>query len=110
MAPTARTLLLALAAAALTLLAPGAGAVWLHLPPSGTKCVSEEIQPNVVVVADYEMMFETHATDHPTVAVKVTPLVPSPLFHRVRNFSASCLAFIWRVLGSRRRSESERSG
>ncbi|KAJ8466366.1 hypothetical protein OPV22_028918 [Ensete ventricosum] len=35
------------------LLAPGTTAVWLNLPASGTKCVSEEIQPNVVVIADY---------------------------------------------------------
>ncbi|AQK83192.1 Transmembrane emp24 domain-containing protein p24delta4 [Zea mays] len=46
-------LLLAVAA---VLLLPVAEAVWLELPPSGTKCVSEEIQPNVVVLADYAIM------------------------------------------------------
>lgn len=50
----------------------GSEAVWLDLPPTGTKCVSEEIQPNVVVVADYMLMYEAHATAHPTVAVKVS--------------------------------------
>lgn len=70
-APTAPAVLLALAALLLLLLPPGAEAVWLELPPSGTKCVSEEIQPNVVVVADYAIMFESHPTGHPTVAVKV---------------------------------------
>ncbi|RWW65066.1 hypothetical protein BHE74_00027658 [Ensete ventricosum] len=35
------------------LLAPGMTAVWLNLPASGTKCVSEEIQPNVVVIHNY---------------------------------------------------------
>ncbi|RWV79744.1 hypothetical protein GW17_00059072, partial [Ensete ventricosum] len=35
------------------LLVPRTTAVWLNLPASGTKCVSEEIQPNVVVIADY---------------------------------------------------------
>ncbi|RZS17642.1 hypothetical protein BHM03_00049809 [Ensete ventricosum] len=35
------------------LLAPGMTAVWLNLPASGTKCVSEEIQPNVVVIDNY---------------------------------------------------------
>ncbi|GJN00370.1 hypothetical protein PR202_ga17795 [Eleusine coracana subsp. coracana] len=73
--PTAPAVVLALAAAVamlLLLLSPGAEAVWLELPPSGTKCVSEEIQPNVVVVADYAIMFDSHPTGHPTVAVKVT--------------------------------------
>ncbi|KAG1366663.1 putative Transmembrane emp24 domain-containing protein p24delta4 [Cocos nucifera] len=37
----------------LILLPPGATAVRLSLPSSGAKCVSEEIQPNVVVLADY---------------------------------------------------------
>lgn len=32
---------------------PIAEAVWLTIPSSGTKCVSEEIQTNVVVLADY---------------------------------------------------------
>jgi p24 family protein delta-1 len=61
-------LLLAVAA---VLLLPVAEAVWLELPPSGTKCVSEEIQPNVVVLADYAIMYESHPSSHPTVAVKV---------------------------------------
>ena len=69
-APTFQALLLS---AVLLLLPPppGAEAVWLELPPSGTKCVSEEIQPNVVVLADYAIMYESHPTSHPTVAVKV---------------------------------------
>ena len=50
------------------------GEAWrrLDLPPTGTKCVSEEIQPNVVVLADYALMYESHPTSHPTVAVKVS--------------------------------------
>ncbi|KAL5199818.1 hypothetical protein ABZP36_021021 [Zizania latifolia] len=52
--------------------AGGAEAVWIDLPLTGTKCVSEEIQPNVVVLADYAIMYESHHTAHPTVAVKVT--------------------------------------
>jgi hypothetical protein len=61
----------ALLLAAVLLLMPVTEAVWLELPPSGTKCVSEEIQPNVVVLADYAIMYESHPTSHPTVAVKV---------------------------------------
>lgn len=52
-------------------LAEIAAAVWLDLPQRGTKCVSEEIQPNVVVLADYSLMFEGSAYNHPTMGVKV---------------------------------------
>jgi hypothetical protein len=62
-------------------LAESAAAVWLDLPQRGTKCVSEEIQPNVVVLADYSLMFEGSAYNHPTMGVKVI-------------LSASC-ALIW---------------
>ncbi|KAJ8492400.1 hypothetical protein OPV22_014121 [Ensete ventricosum] len=41
------------------LLVPGTTAVWLNLPALGTKCVSEEIQPNVVVIADYAIALQT---------------------------------------------------
>ncbi|WOK96186.1 transmembrane emp24 domain-containing protein p24delta3 [Canna indica] len=68
------TLQLGLAALLLwpLLLAPGAAGVWLNLPPSGTKCVSEEIQPNVVVLADYAIAHESYADNLTTIAVKVT--------------------------------------
>lgn len=47
----ATALALALAAAVLAMAPLPAGAVWLEVPQSGTKCVSEEIQSNVVVLA-----------------------------------------------------------
>jgi hypothetical protein len=80
MAATETSLVLAALLAAMMML--GADAVWLDLPATGTKCVSEEIQPNVVVLADYALMYESHTTSHPTVAVKVSaaqspPMVPS---------------------------------
>ncbi|XP_042381876.1 transmembrane emp24 domain-containing protein p24delta3-like [Zingiber officinale] len=57
----------------LLLASPGAVGVWLNLPSSGTKCVSEEIQPNVVVLADYAVVREgDHADNLTTLAVKVT--------------------------------------
>ncbi|KAF7086139.1 hypothetical protein CFC21_089474 [Triticum aestivum] len=65
----------ALALAASLLLAAAsicAEAVWLDMPQTGTKCVSEEIQANVVVLADYALMYESHPSAHPTIAVKVT--------------------------------------
>ena len=78
--PPARMAASILPAVLLTvLLLTGAEAVWLDLPPSGTKCVSEEIQPNVVVLADYALMYESHPTAHPTVAVKVRAPARSPL-------------------------------
>ncbi|CAD6218994.1 unnamed protein product [Miscanthus lutarioriparius] len=52
-------------------MAAGAGAVWLEIAPSGTKCVSEEIQSNVVVIGDYSVLYDHHHA-HPTIAVKVT--------------------------------------
>ncbi|CAL5088055.1 unnamed protein product [Urochloa decumbens] len=52
-------------------MAAGAEAVWLEIAPSGSKCVSEEIQSNVVVIGDYSVLYEHHHA-HPTVSVKVT--------------------------------------
>ncbi|KAG8056954.1 hypothetical protein GUJ93_ZPchr0002g25133 [Zizania palustris] len=61
----------AAAAALLLWMAGGAGAVWLEIAPSAAKCVSEEIQSNVVVIGDYSVLYEHHHA-HPTVTVKVT--------------------------------------
>ncbi|KAF8772701.1 hypothetical protein HU200_005669 [Digitaria exilis] len=82
----------ALLLAAALLLMPGAEAVWLELPPSGTKCVSEEIQPNVVVLADYAIMYESHPTSHPTVAVKVTSPYGNTVHHN-ENATTGQFAF-----------------
>ncbi|GJN22402.1 hypothetical protein PR202_gb09958 [Eleusine coracana subsp. coracana] len=77
----AAALALALAAAVLATASLRAGAVWLDVPQSGTKCVSEEIQSNVVVLADYAIMFESHPSSHPTIAVKVTSPYGNMLHH-----------------------------
>lgn len=50
---------------------PVGEAVWLDVPPTGTKCVSEEIQSNVVVLADYLIISEDHEV-MPTISVKVS--------------------------------------
>ncbi|XP_061337161.1 transmembrane emp24 domain-containing protein p24delta4-like [Gastrolobium bilobum] len=48
-------------------------AIWLTLPSSGTKCVSEEIQNHVVVLADYVVISGgTDYTHTSTISVKVT--------------------------------------
>ena len=45
--------------------------IWLNLPASGTKCVSEEIQTNVVVLVDYYLIFDDPTSYEPTISVKV---------------------------------------
>ncbi|EER96837.1 transmembrane emp24 domain-containing protein p24delta3 isoform X2 [Sorghum bicolor] len=79
------------AAAAVWWMVTGAGAVWLEIAPSGTKCVSEEIQSNVVVIGDYSVLYEHHHA-HPTIAVKVT----SPfgdIVHKKEKVSMEQFAF-----------------
>jgi hypothetical protein len=78
---------------------PSTFAIWLTLPASGTKCVSEEIQNNVVVLADYVVVPDDH-TRNPTLAVKVPffPFILSPfsLFFRGLFFNFvnnSCFCF-----------------
>ncbi|KAK1404494.1 transmembrane emp24 domain-containing protein p24delta3-like [Heracleum sosnowskyi] len=44
--------------------------VWLNLPVEGTKCVSEEIQTNVVVLGDY--VIDDNEGYNPSVSVRVT--------------------------------------
>lgn len=73
-------------------LALGAEAVWLDLPPSGTKCVSEEIQPNVVVLADYSIIYEGHTHSDITIAIKVTSPYGNMLHHK-ENIKTGQFAF-----------------
>jgi len=47
-------------------------AIWLTIPTTGgTKCVSEEIQSNVVVLADYYVVDEHNPENTPAVSSKV---------------------------------------
>ncbi|XP_056167381.1 transmembrane emp24 domain-containing protein p24delta3-like [Syzygium oleosum] len=63
-------------------LVPVAEAVWLTIPSSGTKCVSEEIQSNVVVLADYYIVDDEHAHLHtPTISSRVTSPYGNNLHH-----------------------------
>ncbi|KAJ3695919.1 hypothetical protein LUZ60_001296 [Juncus effusus] len=84
----------AVAAAVLTAVwwAEMAAAVWIEMPVTGTKCVSEEIQPNVVVLADYALMYEGSAYNHPTIAVKVTSPYGNTLHHN-ENATTGQFAF-----------------
>ncbi|KAF3324115.1 transmembrane emp24 domain-containing protein p24delta4-like protein [Carex littledalei] len=47
------------------------GAIWIELPPHGAKCLSEEIQPNVVVFGNYTL-FSNDNRIPATMSVKVT--------------------------------------
>ncbi|KAM0829333.1 hypothetical protein ACQ4PT_066950 [Festuca glaucescens] len=76
-----------------------AEAVWLDLPPTGTKCVSEEIQANVVVLADYSLMYESRPTSHPTLAVKVTSPYGNTL-HESGNATVGQFAFTTKEAGN----------
>jgi len=69
-----------------------AEAVWLDVPQSGTKCVSEEIQSHVVVLSDYSIMYESHPYSHPTIAVKVTSPFGNTLHHN-ENATVGQFAF-----------------
>lgn len=53
---------------------PFAEAVWFPIPTTGTKCMSEEIQKNVVVLADYYVVTE-NGPQISTVSVKVCLLI-----------------------------------
>ncbi|GAA0183945.1 vesicle coat protein [Lithospermum erythrorhizon] len=54
-------------------------AIWLEVPSSGTKCVSEDIHNNVVVLADYAVIGDGLP---PTVSAKVTSPYGNNLHHQ----------------------------
>ncbi|KAJ4717057.1 Transmembrane emp24 domain-containing protein [Melia azedarach] len=73
-------------------------AIWLNLPATGTKCVSEEIQNNVVVLADYVVVSEDH-THVPTISVKVTSPYGNNLHHK-ENVTYGQFAFTTHEAGN----------
>ncbi|CAK8578694.1 unnamed protein product [Lathyrus sativus] len=79
-------------------LLPSTLAIWLTLPSSGTKCVSEEIQNNVVVLADYVVVPDDH-TQSPTLAVKVTSPYGNNLHHK-ENTTHGNFAFTTQETGN----------
>ncbi|EOX97332.1 hypothetical protein QUC31_015747 [Theobroma cacao] len=78
--------------------APVGDAIWLNLPTSGTKCVSEEIQSNVVVLADYVVVSEDHGHT-PTISVKVTSPYGNNLHHK-ENVTHGQFAFTTQEAGN----------
>ncbi|XP_058191812.1 transmembrane emp24 domain-containing protein p24delta3-like [Rhododendron vialii] len=76
-------------------------AIWLNLPGSSrTKCVSEEIQNNVVVLGDYVVISEDH-TGHtlPTLTVKVTSPYGNNIHHQ-ENVTHGQFAFTTHEAGN----------
>ncbi|KAK4359067.1 hypothetical protein RND71_021296 [Anisodus tanguticus] len=62
-----------------------AEAIWMEVPTSGTKCVSEDIHNNVVVLADYSVVGDeehSQANVVPTISVKVTSPFGNNLYHK----------------------------
>ncbi|KAE8654382.1 Transmembrane emp24 domain-containing protein p24delta3 [Hibiscus syriacus] len=77
---------------------PAGDAIWLNVPQTGTKCVSEEIQSNVVVLADYVVVTEDHGHIH-TISVKVTSPYGNNLHHK-ENVTHGQFAFTTQEAGN----------
>lgn len=73
-------------------------AIWLNLPATGTKCVSEEIQNNVVVLGDYVVVSEDHS-HIPFISVKVTSPYGNNLHHQ-ENVTHGQFAFTTQESGN----------
>ncbi|XP_071716615.1 transmembrane emp24 domain-containing protein p24delta3-like [Rutidosis leptorrhynchoides] len=74
---------------------PTTEGLWLDLPASGTKCVSEDIHNNVVVLADYSLINnhpDSHLHPSPTISVKVTSPYGNILHHK-ENMTHGQFAF-----------------
>ncbi|KAK4490108.1 hypothetical protein RD792_000765 [Penstemon davidsonii] len=70
---------------------PTARGLWMDLPASGAKCISEEIHNHVVVMADYytfigeEYVHDNNTIISPTVSIKVTSPHGKELFHKEKT-------------------------
>ncbi|CAA6659420.1 unnamed protein product [Spirodela intermedia] len=79
-------------AALVLFFARGATALWMELPPQGTKCVSEEIQAHAVVIGQYDVHFEEHTTEYPTISAKIsTPY--GKMLHESKNVTEDHFGF-----------------
>ncbi|XP_052206009.1 transmembrane emp24 domain-containing protein p24delta4-like [Diospyros lotus] len=92
-------LLLVWSTSVLLLLLPAGEAIWVTLPAKETKCLSERIQTNVVVLADYLIVSDDHGDPTPTISVKVTSPYGSNIHHQ-ENMTYGQLAFTTKESGS----------
>nr|DAD39614.1 TPA_asm: hypothetical protein HUJ06_013937 [Nelumbo nucifera] len=74
------------------LLLPLGESIWLTLPPLRTKCVSEEIQNGVSVLAKYNVISADQIGDGPAITVKVTSPSGSNIY-RVENATDDWIEF-----------------
>ncbi|CAN8244810.1 unnamed protein product [Cochlearia groenlandica] len=81
-----------------TEIVPVSEAVWLTVPHTGTKCVSEEIQTNIVVLADYIVISDEHSI-FPSLSVKVTSPYGNVL-HHTENATHGQFAFTTQESGT----------
>ncbi|MBA0591853.1 hypothetical protein Gorai_008846 [Gossypium raimondii] len=77
---------------------PLCDAIWLNIPKTGTKCVSEEIHSNVVVLSDY-VVVSVEDGQTATIAVKVTSPYGNNLHHR-ENVTYGRFAFTTEEAGN----------
>ncbi|XP_061341917.1 transmembrane emp24 domain-containing protein p24delta4-like [Gastrolobium bilobum] len=91
-------LLLLLCFTTLSHVLPRVEAVWLTIPSSGTKCVSEEIQTHVVVLGDYYVVTDESPQPH-TISAKVTSPYGNNLHHH-ENATQGQFAFTTTESGS----------
>ncbi|KAK2388175.1 hypothetical protein P8452_26216 [Trifolium repens] len=72
---------------------PQTKAIWLTIPSHGTKCVSQEIQTHVVVLADYYVVADNiKGQPLPTISAKVTSPYGNNLHHN-ENVTQGQFAF-----------------
>lgn len=90
MAPV-KTSLMMVAAVTMVMISRAAG-VWIKLPKTGTKCVSEEINAHVVVLGEYSGFYEEHVGANPTISGKVTSPYGNSLYHK-ENVTTDTFAF-----------------
>ncbi|KAL5704288.1 hypothetical protein ACHQM5_022736 [Ranunculus cassubicifolius] len=83
----------------LSVLLPKGESIWLNLPATGTKCVSEEIHNNVVVLADYAVLAEDRVHEIPTISAKVTSPYGNNL-HHLENVTHGQFAFTTNEAGN----------
>ncbi|XP_021900791.1 transmembrane emp24 domain-containing protein p24delta5-like [Carica papaya] len=73
-------------------LVPVAEALWLTIPSTGSKCVSEEIRDNVVVLGSYHVFDDDHPESVPKISARVTSPYGKRLYE-IQNVSYGDFAF-----------------